>query len=38
MFRIKNHFDISGSIKVREVDIAGVAYIIINHQDLAEIS
>ena len=25
MLGIKNHFDISGSIEIREVDIAGVA-------------
>ena len=25
MLGMKNHFDISGSIKIREVDIAGVA-------------
>ena len=27
MLGMKNHFDISGSIEIREVDIAGVAYI-----------
>ena len=27
MLGMKNHFDISGSIEMREVDIAGVAYI-----------
>ena len=27
MLGIKNHFDISGSIEIREVDIAGVACI-----------
>ena len=25
MLEMKNHFDISGSIQIREVDIAGVA-------------
>ena len=28
MLGMKNHFDISGSIEIREVDIAGVACII----------
>ena len=27
MLGMKHHFDISGSIEIREVDIAGVAYI-----------
>ena len=27
MFGMKNHFDISGGIEIREVDIAGVACI-----------
>ena len=27
MFGMKNHLDISGSIEIREVDIAGVACI-----------
>ena len=26
MLGMKNHFDISGSIEIREVDIAGVSY------------
>ena len=26
MLGMKNHFDISGSIEIREVDIAGVAW------------
>ena len=30
MLGMKNHFDISGSIDIREVDIAGVACISIN--------
>ena len=29
MLGMKNHFDISGSIEIREVDIAGVACILI---------
>ena len=29
MLGMKNHFDISGSIEIREVDIAGVACICI---------
>ena len=29
MLGMKNHFDISGSIEIREVDIAGVACIFI---------
>ena len=29
MLGMKNHFDISGSIEIREVDIAGVACIYI---------
>ena len=29
MLEMKNHFDISGSIEIREVDIAGVACILI---------
>ena len=29
MLGMKNHFDISGSIEIREVDIAGVACIAI---------
>ena len=28
MLGMKNHFDISGSIEIREVDIAGVACIL----------
>ena len=28
MLGLKNHFDISGSIEIREVDIAGVACIL----------
>ena len=31
MLGMKNHFDISDSIKIREVDIAGVACIFIRH-------
>ena len=30
MLGMKNHFDISGSIEIREVDIAGVACIVNN--------
>ena len=30
MLGMKNHFDISGSIEIREVDIAGVACICIS--------
>ena len=29
MLGMKNHFDISGSIEIREVDIAGVACILL---------
>ena len=29
MLGMKNHFDISGSIEIREVDIAGVACIFL---------
>ena len=32
MLGMKNHFDISGSIEIREVDIAGVACIYRNVQ------
>ena len=28
MLGLKNHFDISGCIEIREVDIAGVAYML----------
>ena len=31
MLGMKNHFDISGSIEIREVDIAGVACIFFFH-------
>ena len=32
MLGMKNHFDISGSIEIREVDIAGVACIIVSER------
>ena len=39
MLGMKNHFDISGSIEIREVDIAGVACIFIEqvlcHSDIS---
>ena len=31
MLGMKNHFDISGSIEIREVDIAGVACTLLLH-------
>ena len=33
MLGMKNHFDISGGIEIREVDIAGVACIQSMHQE-----
>ena len=33
MLGMKNHFDISGSIEIREVDIAGVACILLGLND-----
>ena len=33
MLGMKNHFDISGSIEIREVDIAGVACISMKQSD-----
>ena len=32
MLGMKNHFDISGSIEIREVDIAGVACIYLRYR------
>ena len=36
MLGMKNHFDISGSIEIREVEIAGVACIIIHKFQLTK--
>ena len=38
MLGMKNHFDISGSIEIREVDIAGVACISVTCRNVLKLS
>ena len=38
MLRMKNHFDISGSIEIHEVDIAGVACISLVRKNIRNLN